>query len=126
MPKSTLSEHLAELPNDRVDLPVALNSFLCWLLCGDNIMSDTNAPAPSLEKRMSLENDALQRSVLSIGPDIVYCASNGKIKTHKHLALPVAVKHITGSSQLVTLLNRLGHSVSDSQISELDTAVAED
>ena len=56
----------------------------------------------------------------------MYCASNGKIKTHKHLALPVAVKHVTGSSQLVTLLNRLGHSVSDSQISELDTAVAED
>ena len=89
-------------------------------------MSDSHAPAPSLEKRISLENDALQRWVLLIGQDIVYCASNGKIKMHKHLALPVAVKHITGSSQLVTLLNQLGHSVSDSQVNALNTTVAED
>ena len=45
---NSLSEHLADLSNGRVDLPVALNNFLCGHLCGDNIMSDTNAPAPSL------------------------------------------------------------------------------
>ena len=61
----------------------------------------------------------------SIGQDIVYLASNGRKETPKHLALGMAIRHNSGSSKLVGLLNGFGHSVSHSKILEYDTALAE-
>ena len=47
------------------------------------------------------------------------------MKTPKHIALPLTLKHITGSTQAVTLLNRFGHGMSESQLLECETAMAE-
>ena len=51
--------------------------------------------------------------------------TRGCVKTPKHVALPVAIKQMTGSSQAVTLLNRYGHGLSRTQISEIETGMAE-
>ena len=42
-----------------------------------------------------------------IAQDIVHSATHGK--TPKHVALGMSVRHITGSKEVITLLNRMGH-----------------
>ena len=61
---------------------------------------------------------------MSIPQDIVFIASNGSKLTPKHIALPVTMKCITGSSEVVTLLNRFGHGVSYSKLEEIEIAMA--
>jgi len=46
----------------------------------------------------------------------------GKVKTPKHSLLPFATKSLTGSTELIHILNRCGHGVSYSQTEEVDTA----
>ena len=58
----------------------------------------------------------------SIGQDIVYGIMCGKVKTPKHSLLPFATKSLTGSTELIHILNRCGHGVSYSQTEEVDTA----
>ena len=41
----------------------------------------------------------------------------------RHLALGTAVRHLTESAELVSMLNHLGHCISHASILELETAV---
>ena len=59
-----------------------------------------------------------------IAQDIVYSASHGRVKTPKHVALGMSVRHITGSKQVITLLNRMGHCSSYDEIEAVDTGLA--
>ena len=45
------------------------------------------------------------------------------VKPQKHLLLPFAIKSLTGNVELIKIMNRLGHSVSYSQMEELDTTL---
>ena len=62
--------------------------------------------------------------VQSIAQDLLYCVSNGRVATPKHIALPLNFKSLTGSSQVVTMLNELGHGISYSKLRELETPMA--
>ena len=42
----------------------------------------------------------------------------------KHVALGLTMRHMTGSSILICILNRFGHPVSHSDVLERDTALA--
>ena len=64
-----------------------------------------------------------QRLVLSFAQDLLYKVSKGRMKTPKHVALPIAVKNITGSKEVISLLSRYGHGISYCQV--LETALAE-
>ena len=55
-----------------------------------------------------------------IGQDIVRSGSHGKVKTPKHMA----VCHLTGSKQIIKILNRLGHCASYDTVEMIDTALA--
>ena len=44
-----------------------------------------------------------------LGQDIIHAATNSQVKTPKHIGLAVTVHHLTGSEEVVTLLNRMGH-----------------
>ena len=57
-------------------------------------------------KYISLQSDQQNQRILSIGQDVVYCVSNGQVKPSKHLALPIMVQHVTGSTQLVDVLSK--------------------
>lgn len=63
--------------------------------------------------------------IYSLGQDLVYCVSHGRIKTPKHVLLRTTVKSLTGNAEMMTLLNRFGHGMSYSQVEELETALAE-
>ncbi|KAG8181584.1 hypothetical protein JTE90_017333 [Oedothorax gibbosus] len=64
------------------------------------------------------------QKILSIAQDIIYMSFKGRRQTSKHLALGLTIRHLTGSSQLIGLLNGLGHCVSHSTVLLHDTALA--
>jgi len=50
-----------------------------------------------------------ERRVLCLAQDLIHCASHGRAKLPKHVGLAMSVRHVTGSKQLVSILNRIGH-----------------
>ncbi|KAK2561691.1 hypothetical protein P5673_015048 [Acropora cervicornis] len=76
-------------------------------------------------KRVCGVSAEVRRLVLSLAQDLIHYVSRGRIKTPKHVTLPLTVKSLTGNAELVTILNRFGHALSYSQIEELETALAE-
>ena len=65
-----------------------------------------------------------ERKVLTISQDIIHSASNGRVKLPKQIGVAMAVHHLTGSKVLITLLNRMGHCSSYSEVQEVDTSLA--
>ena len=57
----------------------------------------------------------------SIAQDIIYTTTEGRIKTPKSILLPTMVKTLTNSTELINILNRLGHGVSYSLLMEAQT-----
>ena len=73
-------------------VPDSLYNFLAWVLCVGDIED-----CDSMVKRAKL--DAPKRAkVLSLGQDIVYAATRGRIITPKSDAFPMTVCHLTRSS----------------------------
>ncbi|XP_051810146.1 uncharacterized protein LOC110947043 isoform X2 [Acanthochromis polyacanthus] len=69
--------------------------------------------------------DDVRLKVLSVCQDIVYLASKGRKQTPKSLCLGLTVRHLTRSSNLLSLLSRLGHCASWNTVLSLDTSRAE-
>lgn len=61
--------------------------------------------------------------VQSFSQDIIYAVTGGQHKTPKQILLTYAVKTLTGNTELIQTLNKLGHGVSYSQLEENDTAL---
>ena len=57
----------------------------------------------------------------SISEDVVFAATSGLIKPQKHLMLGFALRSLTGSRQIVEIMNRLGHCISYHTIEEIKT-----
>ena len=72
------------------------------------------------EKRM---NAKTKRIIISISEDTCYAASNREWVIPKHILLPMTVRHLTGDAELVTMLNRFGHTQSYIRTMELETAM---
>ena len=54
----------------------------------------------------------------------MHTATHGRVKIPKHVGLAVTTHHVTGSKQMVTLLNRKGHCSSYDDVEVVDTSVA--
>ncbi len=65
-----------------------------------------------------------ERKVLSLGQDLVYAVSNGRVITPKHIGVGMTVKHKTNSKYMLNLLNHAGHSVSYSEVQKIDKSIA--
>ena len=68
--------------------------------------------------------DDVRRKLLSVAQDIVYISIKGRKTMPKHVTLGLTMRHMTGSSSIIGILNGLGHSVSHSAVLEHDTALA--
>ena len=88
--------------------PALLQQFLSLLLSGN---SKDKLSAKSL------------RSVNSCSQDTSYATTNGQWEIPKHILLAMTVHHLTGSAQIITMLNRFGHCQSYSRTLELETAM---
>ena len=58
--------------------------------------------------------------VMSLAQDIMYSASHGRLKQ-----VHMAIRHLSGSKQVINLLNHFGHGVSATQLEEFKTCIAE-
>ena len=64
-----------------------------WLLLGDNASQGL-----SLHEKVELasESESGRCHVISVAQDTIHCVTCGRIKTAKHVGLPLAMKHISG------------------------------
>ena len=70
---------------------------------------------------MESTSSKVNRLKLSIGEELVYAISYGRVKTPKSILYPYTIKSLTNSTKLITINNQLGHGVSASILEELGT-----
>ena len=58
---------------------------------------------------------------LSFAQDIVYAVTKGRVKTPKSILLPTIIKSLTNNTEIVNVVNRLGHGVSYTLLMESQT-----
>ena len=95
------------LSNERQP-PFLLEEFLSFVISGKS------------QKNISRKSS---RQIHSVAQDICYVATNGEWVMPKHILLPMTVRHLTGSAELVTILNRFGHGQSYTRTLEVETAM---
>ena len=94
-------------------VPDDLYNFFLWVIGDEVNVSETSNRVP--------EEEQLHRQVLSLAQDLIYVRSKGRVKTPKHVAVGVSLHQMTQSRELVTLVNKLGHSVSYQEVQRIDT-----
>lgn len=107
-----------DLIENNVNIPYLVYNLLAWVLSGD----DNEGTVSSERSRLSERN---HRHVMSVAQDLLHYVSGGRGKILKHVVLPLTVRHLTTSSQLVEILNHLSHSLSSSLIQEVAISMAE-
>ncbi|XP_070560592.1 uncharacterized protein [Ptychodera flava] len=103
------------IQQSRSIVPTKLFNFLAWCTgTSQDFLTSERVDVPA----------DVESKLLSICQDLVSLSSRGRKVTPKHLSLGMAVRHMTGSSSLIGLLNGLGHCISHSSVLEHDTALA--
>eukprot|EP00058_Branchiostoma_floridae_P000882 XP_002586370.1 hypothetical protein BRAFLDRAFT_108655 [Branchiostoma floridae] len=69
-------------------------------------------------------SDDLERKIVMMTQDAIHVASHDGVKTPKHTCLGLTVRHLIGSKQLLTILNRMGHCSSYDEVEIVDTSLA--
>ena len=100
-------------------MPSFLYNFLTWLLSGNSSSCKINS------NHINPPSSAIHRRVLSIGQDMMFSCRQRRTVPQKHILLASSVHHLTGSSQLVAMLNRLGHCISLPQLERLYMTIAQ-
>ena len=72
----------------------------------------------------SAPGEAAQRRSLSMASDAVFTTSRGAVRPWKHTALGFGLSSVLGSKQTLTVLNRLGHTISYYDCKRLETEIA--
>ena len=97
----------------------------------DTIKSGTVTTPPLVEKFLQYliagpdirlwKSNTKKRRINSLGADLVFAASNGRKIPSKQLKVGLSFKSITGSRQVIDMLNHMNQSVSYSVVEELET-----
>ena len=93
-----------DLVPEKFEIPYSLDIFLCRLISPESALST---------RALCLK--------LSMAQDIVYNITRGRIKTPKSILLPSMIKALTNSTELITIMNRLGHGIGYSTLMEAQT-----
>lgn len=88
-------------------IPEELFNFVCDLVQG-----------PDIRRKNSNEDLVKIKSVCS---DLIYIVSKGRVKPSKHLTLGLAMKSITSSRKVLSILNRYGHTIGYNLAEEIET-----
>ena len=111
-----------DLKDEHISLPSCVNNFFAWILTDDN----DSQPQYASDEKVDLKDSSVKRLVQSFGQDLLYAVSKGRQKTPKHVAIPLTVKNLTGSKEVIKLLNRYGHGISYDQVLQIETSLAEE
>ena len=96
-------------------VPHQLFNFVAWT------SGISTQPTDNERVEVTLEDS---RKIVSTCQDLITLATKARWLMPKQCSLAMAVRHMTGSAQLIGLLNGLGHCSSNSQVLEHDTALA--
>ena len=99
------------LPEANTQLPPTLHSLLISCLSSRSV--DQTA-------------DKKKLVVNSIGQDIIFNITNGSCPTSKHVKMALCIKRQTGSKEMVTWMNKLGHGISYDEVSSVETFLADE
>ena len=97
-------------------VPYELFNVLAWM-CGFS-------SEPTLSEYVNI-TDTEKSKLMSIAQDLVNTASGGRQPTPKSIALGMALRQMTGSASVISLLNGLGHCMSHSYVLSHETALAQ-
>ena len=86
------------LSPDQFKIPEGLETFLDVLYSGSNKERELNPRTP--------------RFRFSLVQDLIYNVSEGRVKIQKSISFPCTIKNLTNNTELVNVVNRLGHGVS--------------
>ena len=118
----------------RNDIFAVQGKQICESVTVDNIMEGEAIP-PDLVKSFfkmlytgnltTSEELSSRKSRLidSSAADAVFCCSTGKLIPGKHLSLEFALKSMTGSKKVLTLMNRYGHCASSETVRRVDISL---
>ena len=109
------------LSNWRALLPRSLYWFLRWVVTGEEYESGQEG---FREMCKPCSNIADERKIIMTGQDLVHCVSHARVKLPKHVSLGISVRHLIGSKQLITIVNRMGHCCSYKEVELVDTSLA--
>ena len=101
---------MQNLQSDSVKLPELLLYFLSHLISGKGT-------------KTGFRSEKIGRLVKSFAQDMCYAVTNGTWHLSKHLLLGMTIRHLTGSAEIISLLNRFGHCQSYTKVLELETAM---
>lgn len=122
---SSLRRHILEASNKSELMP--------WPSTSQYLMSGAKEPPKVLVDFLKLifngkpaeqSNPKLSRLATSIGADICSATTSSRWSQPKHLLLGVTLKHLTGSTKIVTLVNRMGRCSSYKQVLDLENSMA--
>ncbi len=104
------------MDNVRKVVPCELFNVLAWI-CGFS-------SEPTLSEYVPIEGKNSAK-LTSIAQDLVNLASGGRNPTPKSIALAMALRQLTGSASVISLLSGLGHCMSHSFVLCHETALAQ-
>ena len=85
------------LSPDQFKIPEGLETFLDVLYSGSNKERELNPRTP--------------RFRFSLVQDLIHNVSEGRVKIPKSISFPCTIKNLTNNTELVNVVNRLGHGV---------------
>jgi hypothetical protein len=99
-------------------IPDKLYCLLRWIITNPDKEGEGDLSSPECS------NSSDERRVVMLAQDAVHCATHARTNMSKHAALGIAIRHMTRSKQLITILNRMGHCVSYDDVEAMDTSLA--
>ena len=91
--------------NGEFEIPADIIDFFKTILCGFDV-----------EQRNSKE---VTRLAESMAQDVIYAITDGKIKPKKHIELGLSLQKLKNGSEIVDMMNALGHCCSNSELKEV-------
>ena len=85
-----------DLTTEKVDIGIHLSTFLNAILSC---------------KLAEIDSTRVYRMNMSLGQDLVYNVSNGRIHTPKSILFPYKYKMLTNNTELINMVNRLGQGI---------------
>lgn len=104
------------MENVKKIVPCELFNFLAWI-CGFS-------SEPTLMHHVNIDSKKSAK-LMSITQDLINLASGGRNPSPKSIALAMALRQMTGSASVISLLSGLGHCMSHSYVLSHETALAQ-
>ena len=104
------------MENVKKIVPCELFNFLAWI-CG--LSSE-----PTLMHNVNIDSKKSAK-LLSVRQDLINLASGGRSPSPKSIALAMALRQMTGSASVISLLSGLGHCMFHSYVLSHETALAQ-